>query len=125
MEPYDRSRYELELFSPPYLFAPDGSLAARPTINRAPDAIGYGRPFEINVSAHIKSACLIQPSALTHQINPGQRYVGLGIDAQGDGRVVLGGVPNANVLPPGWHLLFAVNDAGTPSVAHWLHVQAG
>jgi len=124
MVPYDRSRYELEVFSPPYLFASDGSPAVRPTIGQAPDEITYGHPFEIIVGAHISSACLIQPSALTHQINPSQRYVGLVIDAQSrDGKVVLAGAPNARIVQPGWHMLFVVNDAGTPSVAHWLHVQ--
>jgi hypothetical protein len=124
MVPYDRSRYELELFSPPYLFGPNGSPAARPSIGQAPDEITYGHPFEITVSAHISSACLIQPSALTHQINPSQRYVGLVIYEQShDGKIVFAGAPNANVVPPGWHMLFVVNDAGTPSVAHWLHVR--
>jgi hypothetical protein len=126
MEPYDRSRYELELFSPPYLFAPDGSPARRPVLSSAPGSINYGRRFDATVSEHIRSAALIRPSALTHQINPEQRYVGLGIDDQdASGALVIAAPPDANVAPPGWYLLFVVGDSGTPSVGSWVHVESG
>ncbi len=126
MEPYDRSRYELELFSPPYLFAPDGSPANRPRLARAPEIVNYGQAFEATVSEHIRSAALIRPSALTHQINPEQRYVGLGINAQhAGGELVVAAPPDANVAPPGWYLLFVVSDSGTPSVGSWVQVKPG
>lgn len=125
MPPYDRSRYELELFSPPYLFARDGSPAQRPLISRAPGSIRYGEQLDLAVSEHIASAALVAPSALTHQINPSQRYVGLGIDEQNEGAALrLAGPPDKNVAPPGWYLLFVVNDAGTPSVGSWIHVSS-
>lgn len=126
MPPYDRSRYELELFSPPYLFARDGSPARRPVISRAPSSIRYGEELEATVPEHVASAALIAPSALTHQINPSQRYVGLGINEQNEsGMLRLAAPPDANVAPPGWYLLFVVNDAGTPSVGSWIHVSTG
>ena len=126
MPPYDRSRYELELFSPPYLFARDGSPARRPVISRHPSSIRYGEALEATVLEHVASAALIAPSALTHQINPSQRYVGLGIDEQNEsGMLRLAAPPNGDVAPPGWYLLFVVNDAGTPSVGSWIHVSAG
>ena len=75
---------------------------------------------------HVASAALIAPSALTHQINPSQRYVGLGINEQNEsGTLRLAAPPDANVAPPGWYLLFVVNDAGTPSVGSWIHVSTG
>lgn len=126
MPPYDRSRYELELFSPPYLFARDGSLARRPVISRVPASIRCGEEFEATVSEHVASAALIAPSALTHQINPSQRYVGLGIDDQDDSGVLrLAAPPDPNVAPPGWYMLFVVNDPGTPSIGSWVHVASG
>lgn len=127
MEPYDRSRYELELFSPPYLFAADGSLAPRPVVSRAPERATYGESIEVVVDHRISSAALIRPSALTHQINAEQRYVGLGIvdlDRSG-GDIVLAAPPDANVAPPGWYLLFVVDEAGTPSVGHWVQLHTG
>jgi hypothetical protein len=122
MQPYDRSRYELEIFSPPYLFAADGSLAARPTIATAPASIGYGEEFEVQVDGGARTAALIRPSALTHQINTEQRYVGLVMDRDRKGRPSLLSPPNGNVAPPGWYLLFVVDDEGTPSVGHWLRL---
>jgi Domain of unknown function (DUF1929) len=29
---------------------------------------------------------------------------------------------DCNLAPPGWYLLFAVDTAGIPSVAAWLHL---
>ncbi len=124
MEPFDRSRYELELFSPPYLFAADGSPAARPVLAGVPESIAYGQRLEITASAHIRSAALIRPSALTHQINPEQRYVGLGIEDQHAG--------GALVLPLRRERrstrlvsLFVVADSGTPSIGSWVQVGIG
>ena len=94
MPPYDRSRYELELFSPPYLFARDGSPARRPVISRAPRAFATAKARDRRRPQHVASAALIAPSALTHQINPEQRYVGLGINEQNESGVL--GSP----LPP-------------------------
>src|SRR6185437_10594823 len=39
--------YTGELFSPPYLFKPDGTPAARPTYTGAPSAVGYGASFPV------------------------------------------------------------------------------
>ena len=30
--------------------------------------------------------------------------------------------PNPNLTPPGWYMLFGVDQAGTPSVAKWVQV---
>ena len=79
------------------------------------------RPVEVAVDegpGGLRDACLIRPSALTHQINTEQRYIGLGPAAPG----VFVSPPNANVAPPGWYLLFVVNRAGTPSLGHWLQL---
>jgi hypothetical protein len=126
MPPYDRSRYELELFSPPYLFASDGSPARRPVLSHVPEAMQYGHDVEVTVSEHVASAALLAPTAVTHQINPNQRYVGLGIKKQdGSGSLGLVAPPDANVGPPGWYMLFVVGDTGTPSIGSWIHVSAG
>lgn len=126
MQPYDRSRYELEIFSPPYLFAPDGSPAKRPVIHEAPSRIRYGAQLAATVSEHVRSAALIRPTAVTHQINTEQRYVGLGINEQHrNGTLRIVAPPDGNVAPPGWYLLFVVGDSGTPSVGSWVQVGSG
>jgi len=32
--------------------------------------------------------------------------------------------PNRNIAPPGYYMLFIVNRAGVPSVAHWIRAAA-
>jgi hypothetical protein len=51
MPPFDTSQYELELFSPPYLFGPDGAPAVRPAIGRAPASVLYGATFAVDTPA--------------------------------------------------------------------------
>ena len=102
MQPFDRSRYELEIFSPPYLYSSDGSLAPRPVIAAAPMAIDYGSQFEIRVEGSLRDGALIRPSAVTHQINTEQRYVGLALDRGGtDDTYVATAPPTGGVAPPG------------------------
>ncbi len=43
--------YTGEVFSPPYLFKLDGSPAVRPTFSGAPDNVGYGASFPVNVTS--------------------------------------------------------------------------
>jgi hypothetical protein len=68
-----------EVFSPPYLFNLDGTPAARPTINSAPDAIGYGQIFSVTSpeAASITKGHLIKLGAVTHATNFDQRLVPL------------------------------------------------
>jgi hypothetical protein len=124
MQPYDRSRYELEIFSPPYLYRSDGSLAPRPVVAGAPAAIDYDSQFEIIVDRTLRDAALIRPSAVTHQINTEQRYVGLRlVRGETNDTYVATAPPAGGVAPPGWYLLFVVGTDGTPSVGHWIQLR--
>ena len=73
-----------EIYSPPYLFKPDGSPAKRPTITSVSSAaIGYGASFQVRTpdAANIKSVVLIRPGAPTHAFDMEQRLVGLSFTA--------------------------------------------
>ncbi len=62
------------------------------------------------------------PSAVTHVTDTNQRSVELGIIQQGDAITV--SLPaEAELVPPGYYMLFVNNDAGVPSVARWVYVQ--
>jgi len=126
MAPYDQSHYELELYSPPYLFDLSGQLAARPEIVSAPDSITYGQDFEVRTpsAANIERVTLIRQSSVTHQTNTDQRYVGLAVLEVGDGRLRLAAPPGGGVAPPGHYMLFVVDQMGVPSVAHWLRLDS-
>jgi hypothetical protein len=109
-----------EIYSPPYLFAPDGSgaLATRPAITSAPETVGYGAAFQVTSpdAASISKVALVRLGAVTHSNNMDQRYVPLSFTA-GAGSLTATAPANANIAPPGVYMLFVVNSAGVPSVA--------
>src|SRR6267378_1868470 len=81
-----RGTYEqhMEIYSPAYLFKPDGTPAARPAITGVPSSgIGYGSAFQVQTpdAASISSVVLIRPGAVTHAFDMDQRYVGLSFTA--------------------------------------------
>jgi hypothetical protein len=109
----------LEVFSPPYLFR-----GARPEITAAPAACGYGDALRIDSpqAAAIRWASLIRNGVTTHSFDSGQRLVDLDIAAQGGGTIEATAPANPNIAPPGWYMLFLVDDDGVPSLASWLHL---
>jgi hypothetical protein len=113
-----------EIFSPPYLFQADGTLAPRPAIDAAPAATSYGASMEIATAnpASISKVALVRLGAVTHSNNMEQRYIPLLFTA---GATTLTAVApaDANVAPPGFYMLFIVDANGVPSVARMVSVQ--
>jgi hypothetical protein len=107
-----------EIFSPPYLFK-----GARPKISSAPATLGYGQAFTIGTpdAARIKRVALVRAAAVTHSDNFDQRYVDCTFSAAG-GKLHATAPPDGNHAPPGWYMLFLINAAGVPSMAHWVRV---
>jgi len=113
----------IEMFSPPYLFNSDGSLATRPQITSAPDAVGYGASFQVSSpdAASITSVVLIKSGSVTHAFNFNQRFIPVGFSA-GGGSLTVTAPGDPNVAPPGHYLLFVLNAQGVPSVARIVHI---
>jgi hypothetical protein len=132
-----RGTYEqhIEIYSPPYLFTTDGNgktiYATRPTIQGAPARIGYGSggsgTFQVNLDvsnpadANMNSVVLARPGSDTHAWNMEQRVVGLAFTSS-SGVLTVNLPPNSNVAPPGYYMLFILNNAGVPSMASWVQV---
>jgi len=121
-----RGTYEphIEIYSPTYLFNPDGSLATRPSITSVPSTgIGYGATFQVQTpdAANISSVALIRPGAPTHAFDMEQRLVNL-VFAAGSGVLNVTMPSSSNVAPPGYYLLFLLNSAGVPSVAQFVQL---
>lgn len=114
-----------EIFSPPYLFAKDGSgsLAQRPTVTAAPTTVTDGSQFTVSTpdAASITKVALVKLGAVTHSDNMDQRYVPLSFTA-GNGTLTMTAPANINITPPGYYMLFIVNSAGVPSVAPIVNV---
>jgi len=120
-------QHEIEIYSPPYLFTATGSPAKRPTITAVvPGALRYGAPFTIRTpeAKAIASVVLIRAGAVTHSFDMDQRLVGLSFTA-GTGALHAKAPANGNLAPPGYYLLFIVDDAGVPSVAKFVHLTRG
>ena len=118
-----RGTYEqhMEIYSPAYLFNSDGSLATRPTITSAPTNITWNTQFAVSTpdAANIGSAVLMRPGSSTHAFDMSERMVGLNFTA-GSGMLTVTGPPSANVAPPGYYMLFLLNNSGVPSVAKFV-----
>ena len=111
-----------QIYWPPYLFNADGSPATRPAIATAPNTITYGDTFTVQASAGIARFSLVKFSGITHNLNSDLRYLKVPFTAVGGDQYQLTVSGNANVLTPGYWMLFAVNSQGTPSIAKVLQV---
>jgi Domain of unknown function (DUF1929)/Ricin-type beta-trefoil lectin domain-like len=106
-----------EIYSPPYLFNPNGTLAARPVINNAPGQVNYGQGFSIASSQqNITKVHLIKLGSVTHATNFDQRLVPLRFSVAGN-TLNITAPASGNIAPPGHYMLFTVNSDGVPSVA--------
>ncbi len=116
--------YQQEIFTPPYLFNPDGTPATRPTISYAPDVVSYNSQFLLlapNVMS-LDKVTMVRLSSVTHSINFNQRINKLTFSRIGYGLRV--NTPaNSNLAPPGHYMLFVINNAGVPSVAKIIKIE--
>jgi hypothetical protein len=121
----ENNQYNAQVFSPPYLFASDGTEAIRPIIHSGPNTIGYSASFKLGMSptGTITKAHLIKLGTVTHSFNAGQRLVPLGIVSQTSTAITLQGPASPFVAPPGYYMVFLLNDAGVPSVAKIVQLQ--
>jgi hypothetical protein len=113
------ANHKFQVYSPPYLFNGE-----RPTLT-APSVVQRGVPFDVTTSVapkrSIAAVVLIAPGAVTHANDMHQRFIKLPIKA--NGAVITATVPDsAALVPPGYYMLFAVDSAGVPSVASFVHI---
>ncbi|MCC3766685.1 DUF1929 domain-containing protein [Streptomyces sp. UNOC14_S4] len=111
--------HHVSVWTPPYLYK-----GARPQITAVASAAWqYASTQRITVDRPVVKAELIRPAAVTHSSDPNQRFVDLPMSVGADGRTIdLNVTSNPNLAPPGWYMLFAVDAAGVPSVASWVHL---
>ena len=117
-----------QLFTPSYLFRPDGSPAPRPVIEGAPEEISYGGHFDIKVGgdpSQISAVVMLRSDHNTHSLTAGDRYVKLafrqkGAARKGELRIRTPKVPAQAV--PGIYMLYVLDRAGVPSVAKRMYL---
>jgi hypothetical protein len=106
-----------EFYSPPYLFK-----GARPTITSAPTEWTYGNTVSVATpdAANIAKVALIRTGAVTHFFDENERYLPLSFQ-RGTNALTVTTPASAYLAPPGYYMLFIVNNAGVPSVAPFVH----
>jgi len=113
----------VELFSPPYLFVNGTDTpAARPVINSAPSIASYSLNVSVRTNSAITKFALVRSSSSTHSVNNEQRRIPLTFTGSNNNYQVK--MPARNNAPPGNYMLFAMNSAGTPSVAKVIRLGA-
>ena len=114
---------DVELFSPPYLYVNGtNTLAARPVINTAPGTANYNANINIRTNSAITKFALVRSSSSTHSVNNEQRRIPVTFTGSNNNYQVK--MPARNNAPPGNYMLFAMNSAGTPSVAKTVRLGA-
>jgi len=105
------------IFTPPYLFNSSGQLAQRPTITSAPAKGTYGNRVQVN---HGASDVITRVTFI--KIDK-QRFQELAFTDTANGVSVQ--LPNSpNVTPPGYYLMYLLNDKGVPSKGHIINITA-
>lgn len=113
-----------EMFSPPYLPLDND----RPRITRAPQRLTYGETFTIQVTSATTGsptvqAVLMKLGSVTHSFDFGQRLAPLTVTASSEsGSLSLQAPANANLYPPGYYMLFSLDDRGVPSEARMVQL---
>lgn len=68
----------------------------------------------------VKKAVLLAPTTATHSLNTSQRHLELGIVKRQGNSLRLQAPPSANDVPPGYYMLFLLDENGVPSAAKWV-----
>ena len=108
-----------EIYFSSYLFA-----GPRPTLRNAPTNVGFGASFhaDTNRAADVADVVLIRPGTVTHGVNFDQRSVSLPFSVE-DGGTLLVDAPTSSIqAPPGWYMMFLVDNTGVPSIASWVRI---
>ncbi|MCZ2201356.1 galactose oxidase early set domain-containing protein [Cylindrospermopsis raciborskii] len=118
--------WQAEIFSPPYLFQP----GLRPEIVQVPTTLNYGRKDGILVKNATEkgSVVLVKLGAVTHSFDYGQKLAELSNvnvpNVMGDKSLIVFKTPeNANLYPPGYYMMFYLNNLGKPSIAKMVKLE--
>ncbi|MEO0507486.1 MAG: PKD domain-containing protein [Bacteroidota bacterium] len=119
-----------EIYSPPYLYDGTGNLATRPQITNVTSTtpglgpygdtlVDYNTQLTVTTNVAVSEFALIRFSAATHSTNNEQRRIPL---TTSTGTNHLLSIPDRNLLPPGYYMLFALDSNGVPSIASTLKI---
>jgi hypothetical protein len=107
----------IELYWPPYLFR-----GQRPALTLASDQAHYGSTVTATTdNPALSTISMIRAGATTHSFDNEQRLIDLPF-TNVTGHLTLTLPTERTLAPPGWYLVFAINNTGVPSRAAWLQL---
>ena len=113
----------VEIYTPPYLLNPTGTLMPRPSIVLAPDTIKIGENFSVGFSnaTSISRVTMVKTGSVTHSVNMDQGFLDLGFTRVGS-MLNVAGPRRATDAPPGYYMLFVINSKAVPSIARIVRI---
>lgn len=108
----------IERYDPWYMSEP------RPAITELAGTFKLGGTYPVAYTSTngVKEAMLIRPSSVTHSSDPNQRAVRVPVTLLPDGRAELAIEANPGILPPGYYMLFLLDERGVPSEARFVQI---
>ncbi|MEM6985486.1 MAG: galactose oxidase-like domain-containing protein, partial [Pseudomonadota bacterium] len=116
-----------QIYTPAYLYNPDGSLAQRPELGTLGATLYADEPLYVSVAGQQSDPqfALVRLSSVTHAINTDQRWIPVESNPLAAGAYQLQLPSNPNVLIPGYYWLFAYSATGAPSKGHLIQIEPG
>lgn len=115
------NHYDGQIYSPSYLFNPDGSRATRPVITAAPAQAAISGTITASTNSPVTAWAMIRLGSTTHTVNTDQRRIPLYATANGN-TYTMPLPTDPGIMIPGYYYLFASNAAGVPSIAKFVWV---
>jgi len=108
---------------PPYLLKADGTPASRPVLASAPTVVDPSGELRLTSpqAGSIQRVTMVATGSTTHSLDMNQRFIELNFYRDGD-QLVARLPDNPYETPPGFYMVFAIDAAGTPSVARIVRV---
>ena len=115
---YDDEALTGEVYRPGYLYDEHGNAADRPTIASNEKLIDWNEAITATVGQgdKIERVTLVSFGAVTHSFDMGQRFLELDFTQSGN-ELTINTPESANIAPPGFYMMFAIDEHGVPSEA--------
>ncbi|KAL2072997.1 hypothetical protein VTL71DRAFT_10321 [Oculimacula yallundae] len=106
---------DAEIYSPGYLFNPDGSAATRPVITSVSNTVNVGGTLTVVTDSSVTRLSLVRYGSVTHTVDTDQRRIPFDSVSGTTNTITVPSDPG--VALPGYWMLFAINAKGVPSIA--------
>ncbi|AMM24985.1 galactose oxidase-like domain-containing protein [Variovorax sp. PAMC 28711] len=113
---------DAEIYTPPYLLAPDGSPAPRPALTDAPARATWGDTIAVKTDRAVARFSLVRMASTTHSVNTDQRRIPVSFTGSA-GDYALSIPTDRGMLLTGNYMLFALDAKGVPSVARTISIR--